>query len=958
MSAAASENLQQHLTRFGLSSFRPGQQEVIDAVLAGRDCMSIMPTGGGKSLCYQLPAIAREGVTLVVSPLIALMKDQVDSLQSLGLRATFINSSLSLPEQRTRMDTMAAGGYDLVYIAPERLRNSIFMEAIRKTRIQLLAVDEAHCISEWGHDFRPDYARLGRFRQRLGFPQTIALTATATPDVRDDVVQLLLLQDPQVFISGFARTNLEFSVCHPSSSVEKDAFLLDFLRENPGAGIVYASTRKKCAEVVELIADNLKRNVGLYHGGMLPDDRRRMQDEFMAGRIDIIAATNAFGMGIDKANLRFVVHYNMPGTLEAYYQEAGRAGRDGLNSRCMLLFSHQDRYIQEFFIENAYPSQDAVQAVYEYLCREDEDPIEVTLEDLKERLELPIGTEGVGSCLRLLEKCGALERMDSHENKASVRIDSELPTLVDLLPKTAKVRRKVLQQIEKDVGELRYERVYFHVPRIAAMAEMDKDAVLRALRDLNRLSAFDYVAAFRGRAIHMLDRQRRFDDLDIDFDELQQHRQAEYEKLDRVIAFAKTRRCRQLEILRYFGDPNQEVCGKCDNCGRGKPATGDSSARDSAAYGPAVLKAVRMVLSGVARSQGRYGKRIIAQMLSGSKASKISKFGLDQLSTFGLLKRMKQADIEVLIEAMIPPRLLEPVDVERNRPVLKLTELGGEVMRGKSGLPDDFRLDPAVTAVLTGVPAHDMGREPADDHLPTIDSALHKSLRDWRRDKAEASGDPPYKILTNAAIESIARQKPRTKTQLGDLKGIGPVTLRRFGKQILQIVASHSGEATIRNAPSPKEISKAAAKTPVAAPADSRLPHTPSPEPPPVTAQVTAQESPDASEVARAFEKREVKPDYYWTWRLLNDGYPARQCEQIRRIQPAALIDHVLQAAEADLPVRLEWLLTASQVSRLEEIVGDASPQRLLRVRDQLPADLELRHVQLYLRTRANFSSQ
>src|SRR4051794_8884553 len=381
---AAVPPLESHLTRFKLVSFRPGQREVISALLDGHNCLCIMPTGGGKSLCYQLPAVAREGLTLVVSPLIALMKDQVDALTALGIAATFINSSLPAADAYQRMNDMALGRFDLVYIAPERLRSSLFLEKLREVKVQLLAVDEAHCISEWGHDFRPDYARLGRLRQRLNHPQTIALTATATPDVRTDIVAQLQLQNPRVFITGFSRPNLHFQVEQIFSEPDRDRTLINFIRETPGAGIVYSATRKACEELAPVLTATCGRKVDLYHAGLEPDARRRVQDAFMSGKTPIIVATNAFGMGIDKADLRFVVHYNIPGTLEAYYQEAGRAGRDGDISRCLLLYSQRDRRIQEYFIESAYPDPSVVEQVYDFLREIDADPIELTLDEIRE----------------------------------------------------------------------------------------------------------------------------------------------------------------------------------------------------------------------------------------------------------------------------------------------------------------------------------------------------------------------------------------------------------------------------------------------------------------------------------------------------------------------------------------------------------------------------------------------
>jgi ATP-dependent DNA helicase RecQ len=690
------EQLESHLARFGLSSFRPGQRDVIEAVVEGHDCLCIMPTGGGKSLCYQLPSVARDGTTLVISPLIALMKDQVDALLALGLNATYINSSLSASEQWDRVQQMASGAYDLVYVAPERLRNGRFLEAVRAMKLQLLAVDEAHCISEWGHDFRPDYARLGRFRERLGNPQTIALTATATPTVRTDVVKLLGLAEPKTFITGFARPNLRFEVEAANSDSEKDQLLLAFLKSNPGAGIIYAATRKRCEELVERIAPQAKRSMAVYHAGMTPDERRRVQEDFMAGRREIIVATNAFGMGIDKAALRFVIHYNMPGTLEAYYQEAGRAGRDGLPSRCLMLFSYSDTKIQEYFIESAYPAPDVVAKVYHYLRKIEADPIEITLEEIKEALGLDIGSEGISACEQLLEKAGALERLSSSQNTAAVKIDSDLPTLVDMLPTDSKVRRKVLRAVENIVGELRYDYAYFQLRTLTDATGLDREQVTRALRELTKLSMFDYVPPFRGRAVHMLKRDAKFDDLGIDFEELDRRKAAEYAKLDCVTRYCRTRACRQLEILQYFGDPNRKKCGNCDNCG---PERGNKPPRENS---PGLVEAVRMALSGVARTHGRVGKTLVAKMLTGSESKDVTQLRLNKLSTFGLMRDLKQTEASALLDALITVGFIDQIENQKFRPLVTLTEHGADVMRGVVPMTETLTLDPQLLAKLEG----------------------------------------------------------------------------------------------------------------------------------------------------------------------------------------------------------------------------------------------------------------
>ncbi|MDF2677137.1 MAG: ATP-dependent helicase RecQ, partial [Bacillota bacterium] len=336
---------------FGYESFRNGQKEIIDSILAKKDVLAIMPTGGGKSLCYQIPALMMDGCVLVISPLISLMKDQVDTLKELGIPAAFINSSLSISELRLIISDAENNKLKLLYVAPERLESEGFIELLKNINISMVAVDEAHCVSQWGHDFRPSYLKIKKLRNLNGEKIVItAFTATATPSVKDDIINLIGLQNHFELITGFDRENLKFEVVRTN---KKFAFLSKYVEENKGkSGVIYCLTRKLTDEVCSKLVKEGHKTVK-YHAGLSDKERIKNQEDFLYDNVDIIVATNAFGMGIDKSNIRYVIHYNMPKNIESYYQEAGRAGRDGENSECILLFSPQDIVLNNFLIENS-----------------------------------------------------------------------------------------------------------------------------------------------------------------------------------------------------------------------------------------------------------------------------------------------------------------------------------------------------------------------------------------------------------------------------------------------------------------------------------------------------------------------------------------------------------------------------------------------------------------------------
>jgi ATP-dependent DNA helicase RecQ len=778
------------IRNFGFMELRPGQTEIIASVIRGESALAVMPTGAGKSLCYQLPALMLPKATLIISPLIALMKDQVESLPAAAqAKATFINSTLSDEEMQERLDGVAAGHYKLIYAAPERLRQRPFLWALRDAGLSLFVVDEAHCVSLWGHDFRPDYLFIQEARSELANPTALAMTATAPPRVRDEILDNLTdnqptTERPQVISLDIFRSNLHLSGLRFHSDEEKLAALVKFVKETGGSGIVYANSRRKCeALALQLRGEGV--NAEAYHAGLL--DRGGVQDRFMSDRTRVVVATVAFGMGIDKSDIRFIVHFHPPRSLAAYYQEAGRAGRDGKPAQCVLYYSSNDWSNLRRWAKSDEHDIDFLEKTYAAVATQ----LGVSLNEAEGKKA--VGTAAGPVNLRRLEQV-------LNASETDVRVAVSLLERADLLTRSFDLPKEIEITLSKQSQTVtqatRQDHEFARLLRRLALrpgqqasfesrqlAEGMKWPLLEVEQRLLAWHSAGLLTVRGSRREMSITLPPRPADLRERLAGMITHARAlGQRRIDDMVAYATAESCRHGFISAHFGSPPRTRCDVCDNCTGIRPEI--PQFKQPSAPLPDDVDIEPMILDCLISSPKPVGRSGLARILTGSLRSPVA---ANECRHHGRLYSLGEGVIIESVDELLAQKLLR--QYERNGyPVLAPT------LKGRT-LAEEWLAEHPELAAPTGQPPQEPD-EPEDVQPAERDkyTALQRALYLWRRRTADEQGIPTYVIMGNDLLFRIAESHPTNMTELAALPGMGEQRLDRYGGVILDLVNLHQPE--------------------------------------------------------------------------------------------------------------------------------------------------------------------